>query len=154
MSLQVCGLRLSHTVYHWLALYAWLFLYTSKFKKTNTHTHTQNSREIGRPCGDMIHIYARKEEVSTRSTRFYGQVLSLNGWIDESSENLAIRFEPSARIYVNNNKLKWRIVEGSHFSEWSMHTTTDTAGETTREEIRKYEWNKCNFSTTNWQKNK
>ena len=46
MSLQVCGLRLSHTVYHWLALYlrAWLFLYTSKFKKTNTHTHTKFAR--------------------------------------------------------------------------------------------------------------
>ena len=46
MSLQVCGLRLSHTVYYWLALYlrAWLFLYKSKFKKTNTQTPTKFAR--------------------------------------------------------------------------------------------------------------
>ena len=46
MSLQVCGLHLSHTIYYWLALYlrAWLFLYKSKFKKTNTQTPTKFAR--------------------------------------------------------------------------------------------------------------
>ena len=129
MSLQVCGLRLSHTVYHWLALYlrAWLFLYTSKFKKTNTHTHTQNSREIGRPCGDMIHIYAMKEEVITRSTRFYGQVLSLNGsewmnrWKQRKSSNKIWAISSHLSKQQQTNMADRRRIASRAYIQWMIN---------------------------------
>ena len=91
MSLQVCGLRLSHTVYHWLALYAWLFLYTSKFKRTNTHTHTHTKFARNWPAMWWYdsHLRQEREGQYTQHTFLWTSFIIewMNRWKQRKSSN-------------------------------------------------------------------
>ena len=62
-SLQVCSQCLLHTILLVSSIFQSLAVFVQvQVKKKNKHT--QISREMGRPCGDMIHIYAMKEEIN------------------------------------------------------------------------------------------
>ena len=130
MSLQVCGLHLSHTVYYWLALYlrAWLFLYKSKFKKTNTQTPTKFARNWPAMWWYDSHlIYAMKEEVITRSTRFYGQVLSLNGsewmnrWKQRKSSNKIWAISSHLSKQQQTNMADRRRIASRAYIQWMIN---------------------------------
>ena len=91
MSLQVCGLRLSHTVYYWLALYlrAWLFLYKSKFKKTNTQTPTKFARNWPAMWWYDSHLRQEREGQYTQHTFLWTSFIIewMNRWKQRKSSN-------------------------------------------------------------------
>ena len=91
MSLQVCGLRLSHTVYYWLALYlrAWLFLYKSKFKKTNTKTPTKFARNWPAMWWYDSHLRQERGGQYTQHTFLWTSFIIewMNRWKQRKSRN-------------------------------------------------------------------
>lgn len=91
MSLQVCGLRLSHTVYYWLALYlrAWLFLYKSKFKKTNTQTPTKFARNWPAMWWYDSHLRHERGGQYTQHTLLWTSFIIewMNRWKQRKSSN-------------------------------------------------------------------
>ena len=91
MSLQVCGLRLSHTVYYWLALYlrAWLFLYKSKFKKTNTQTPTKFARNWPAMWWYDSHLRQERGGQYTQHTFLWTSFIIewMNRWKQRKSSN-------------------------------------------------------------------
>ena len=125
MSLQVCGLRLSHTVYYWLALYlrAWLFLYKSKFKKTNTQTPTKFARNWPAMWWYDSHLHHERGGQYTQHTFLWTSFIIewMNRWKQRKSSNKIWAISSHLSKQQQTNMADRRRIASRAYIQWMIN---------------------------------